>query len=72
MKIPVYRSVFTKMILALSVSFLVIISGSFLYIYASVRDSLKEKTDSEKIQNFSQLEHNIDMLGKEEIGRAHV
>lgn len=65
MKIPVYRSVFTKMILALSVSFLVIISGSFLYIYASVRDSLKEKTDSEKIQNFSQLEHNIDMLGKE-------
>lgn len=65
MKIPVYRSVFTKMILALSVSFLVIISGSFLYIYATVRDSLKEKTDSEKIQNFSQLEHNIDMLGKE-------
>lgn len=48
MKIPFFRSVFTKMIFALSVSFLIIISISFLYIYGSVRDSMKEKTDSEK------------------------
>ena len=54
MKIPFFRSVFTKMIFALSVSFLIIISISFLYIYGSVRDSMKEKTDSEKIQNFNQ------------------
>ena len=33
MKIPFFRSVFTKMIFALSVSFLIIISISFLYIY---------------------------------------
>ena len=65
MKIPFFRSVFTKMIFALSVSFLIIISISFLYIYGSVRDSMKEKTDSEKIQNFNQLEHNIDILGGE-------
>lgn len=65
MKNPFFRSVFTKMILAVSISFLVIITGSFLYIYGSVRDSLKEKTDSEKIQNFSQLEHNIDILSRE-------
>ena len=65
MKIPFFRSVFTKMIFALSVSFLIIISISFLYIYGSVRDSMKEKTDSEKIQNFNQLEHNIDILSGE-------
>lgn len=65
MKIPFFRSVFTKMIFALSVSFLIIISISFLYIYGSVRDSMKEKRDSEKIQNFNQLEHNIDILSGE-------
>ena len=65
MKIPFFRSVFTKMIFALSVSFLIIISISFLYIYGSVRDSMKEKTDSEKIQNFNRLEHNIDILSGE-------
>ena len=65
MKIPFFRGVFTKMIFALSVSFLIIISISFLYIYGSVRDSMKEKTDSEKIQNFNQLEHNIDILSGE-------
>lgn len=65
MKIPFFRSVFTKMIFALSVSFLIIISISFLYIYGSVRDSMKEKTDSGKIQNFNQLEHNIDILSGE-------
>ena len=60
MKIPFYRSVFWRMIAAVSFSFLAILSGSFAFLYASVSDSLKERTDAEKIQSFRQLGYNID------------
>ena len=60
MKIPFYRSVFWRMIAAGSFSFLAILSGSFAFLYASVSDSLKERTDAEKIQSFRQLGYNID------------
>ena len=56
MKIPFYRSVFWRMIAAVSFSFLAILSGSFAFLYASVSDSLKERTDAEKIQSFRQLQ----------------
>nr|WP_300815343.1 sensor histidine kinase [uncultured Acetatifactor sp.] len=48
------------MIAAVSFSFLAILSGSFAFLYASVSDSLKERTDAEKIQSFRQLGYNID------------
>lgn len=60
MKIPFYRSVFWRMMAAVSFSFLAILSGSFLFLYANVSDSLKERTDAEKIQSFHQLGYNID------------
>nr|WP_304577623.1 sensor histidine kinase [uncultured Acetatifactor sp.] len=60
MKIPFYRSVFWRLIAAVSFSFLAILSGSFAFLYASVSDSLKERTDAEKIQSFRQLGYNID------------
>ena len=65
MKIPFYRSIFTKIILTIFVSFLVILTGGFLLLYANVRDLLKERTDQEKIQSFQQLEQNIDSFERE-------
>ena len=62
MKTPFYRSIFTKIILTIFTSFLVILTGGFLLLYANVRDLLKERIDQEKIQSFQQLEQNIDAL----------
>lgn len=60
MRIPFYRSVFLRMTAAVSLSFLIILSGSFFFLYSNVSDSLKERTDAEKIQAFHQLGYNID------------
>lgn len=64
-KIPVYRSVFIRMMAAVSLSFLVVLFGSFLVLYRNVMDSLKERTDAEKLQSFTQLEYNIDAFCRE-------
>lgn len=65
MKIPFYRSVFWRMMAAVSFSFLAILSGSFAFLYAHVSDSLKERTDAEKVQSFRQLGYNIDTFRRE-------
>ena len=65
MKIPFYRSVFWRMMAAVSFSFLAILSGSFVFLYANVSDSLKERTDEEKVQSFHQLGYNIDTFRRE-------
>lgn len=65
MKIPFYRSVFWRMMAAVSFSFLAILSGSFVFLYANVSDSLKERTDGEKVQSFHQLGYNIDTFRRE-------
>ena len=65
MKIPFYRSVFWRMMAAVSFSFLEILSGSFVFLYANVSDSLKERTDAEKVQSFHQLGYNIDTFRRE-------
>lgn len=65
MKTPFYRSIFTRIILTISVSFLVVLTGGFFFLYANVRDLLKDRTDQEKLQTFHQLEQNIDAFGRE-------
>ena len=65
MKIPFRKSIFVKIILIVSVSFLVVISISFIYLFASVRRSLTERTDAEKLRRFYQMEHDIDAFCKE-------
>ena len=50
---------------AVTLSFLLVFAGSFLFLYVNVSDSLKERTDAEKIQTFKQLEHNINTFGRE-------
>lgn len=64
-KIPLYRSVVTRMMAAVSISFLAILLLSFLILYRNVMDSLRERTDAEKLQSFTQLEHNIDAFARE-------
>ncbi len=64
-KIPIYRSVFIRMMAAVAISFLVVLLGSFLVLYHNVMDSLKERTDAEKLQSFTQLEYNIDAFCRE-------
>ncbi len=65
MKIPFRKSIFVKIILIVSGSFLVVISISFIYLFASVRRSLTERTDAEKLRRFYQMEHDIDAFCKE-------
>lgn len=64
-KIPFYKSIFGKMTLAISFSFLVVIAVSFIWIYAGVKDSLRKRTDEELMRTYKQLEQNLTTFGKE-------
>lgn len=64
-KIPLYKSYFARMIFIMLVFFIVVISISFLYLYVGMKNSLKKRTDTEKLQTYSQLAQNIDTFGNE-------
>ena len=64
-KIPLYKSYFGRMIFIVLACFLMVISISFLYLYAGVKNSLKKRTDTEKLQTYSQLAQNIDTFRNE-------
>ncbi len=65
MRIPLYKSIFVRTMAAVSISFLAVLSGCFFFLYFNVMDSLKERTDLEKLQSFTQLEYNIDAFSRE-------
>lgn len=64
-KIPLYKSYFARMIFIMLVFFIMVISISFLYLYVGMKNSLKKRTDTEKLQTYSQLAQNIDTSGNE-------
>lgn len=64
-KIPFYKSIFGKIIMAVSFSFLVVIVLSFIWLYAGVKDSLRKRTDEEMLSSYKLLEQNLATFGNE-------
>lgn len=64
-KIPFYKSVFGKMIIAVSISFLLVIIISFIGLYMGVKGALRTRTETELLRSYKQLEQNLDTFGRE-------
>lgn len=64
-KIPFYKSVFGKMIIAVSLSFLLVIIISFIGLYMGVKGALRTRTETELLRSYKQLEQNLDTFGRE-------
>lgn len=64
-KIPFYKSVFGKIIMAVSFSFFLVIIISFIGLYMGVKSSLRKRTDTELLRSYKQLEQNLNTFGRE-------
>ena len=53
------------MIIAVSISFLLVIIISFIGLYMGVKGALRTRTETELLRSYKQLEQNLDTFGRE-------
>lgn len=65
MKIPFHKSIFTKILLAFAVCFILVILVNFIWLSIWAVNSLKERTGEEKLWSVRQLDNNISTFDRE-------